>query len=198
MGASKRIAGPCLKSNDAAGGAPGVPCASAPGTTAVSVVRGGGHVSVAGRVYRAERLGRYDGRSVTAHMKAGHVLVFLGTRLICRAVEVSPDENAPGVPSIVPRPPGRDGGRAALNPYDDSSHSGGRCASRADPPPGAGCPRAATRCATHVHPGCRPDDQWRPERTRRHPSMDGLPCRDRRTDQRRDERGARAVITRRP
>jgi hypothetical protein len=176
MGASKRIARPCLKSTAAAGGAPGVPRDGAPGTTAVSFVRGGGQVLVAGRVYRAERLGRYDGQRVTALMKAGHVMVFLGTRLICRAVEVPPDENASGVPSIVPRPPSRDGGRAGLNPYAGSSLSGGRSASRAHPPPGAVCPRAIRR-ATGVHtPGAARTIRG-PERTGRHPDIDRLPRR---------------------
>lgn len=73
MGASKRIAGPCQKSNGPAGRLLAVRLAGAPGTHAIRAVTGGGLIchGHGHRPYHAVP-SRYDGRSRTSMPSVAH------------------------------------------------------------------------------------------------------------------------------
>lgn len=111
MGASQRIAGPCLKSSVAAEQAPDVRRAGAPDTLGASVVRGGGVVRHGHSDYYAIALRRYDGRRVIVRPTGDAALeVFLDARLLCHARPLPPDEPAGPVPATIgPAPPDHDG-----------------------------------------------------------------------------------------
>jgi len=111
MGASQRIAGPCLKSSVAAEQAPDVRRAGAPDALGASVVRGGGVVRHSHRDYYAIALNRYDGRRVSIRATADNAAleVFVDSRLLCLARPLPPDDDAGPVPAIEPPAPDRGG-----------------------------------------------------------------------------------------